>query len=131
MSAKKERSDFPPETLAAYDRLIETVPNLERKGAKVPYTSLNGHMFSFIGADGALGIRLPPEARDAFLQKYNTRLCESYGIVLKEYVAVPAEMLDDIPVLSEYFGISYAYVKAMKPKASKKGGSQKDANQPE
>jgi hypothetical protein len=111
--------------------LIETVPNLERKGAKVPYTSLNGHMFSFIGADGLLGIRLPQPARDEFLQKYNARLCESYGVVLKEFVAVPADLLPDTSALSEYFGASYAYVKALKPKLSKKGGSKADATQPE
>ena len=31
-----------------YDRLIATMPKLERKGAANPYTSLNGNMFTLL-----------------------------------------------------------------------------------
>lgn len=34
------------ERLAFYDRLIAANPNFERKGKTMPYTSVNGHMFS-------------------------------------------------------------------------------------
>ena len=37
----------PPAKVALYDRLIATDPTLERKGATVPYASVNGKMFTF------------------------------------------------------------------------------------
>ena len=36
----------PPAKVALYDRLIATDPTLERKGATLPYTSINGKMFT-------------------------------------------------------------------------------------
>jgi len=35
--------------LELYERVVATVPGVERKGATIPYTSLNGHMFSYLG----------------------------------------------------------------------------------
>ncbi len=90
MAAKKPVNTIPQDTLDLYDKLVATSPGIERKGATVPYTSLNGNMSSFIGKDGVLGIRLPEEAREKFLKKYNTVLVEAYGMVMKEYVRVPA-----------------------------------------
>jgi hypothetical protein len=69
-----------------YELLIATLPGVELKGATMPYTSLNGHMFSFQTADGKLALRLSAEDREAFLAKYKTRLMEQHGAVLKEYV---------------------------------------------
>ena len=120
MGKKKPSSTIPAELLDQYDRLIETILDLKRKGDNTPYTSLNGHMFSFLGADGRLGMRLPQEARETFLQKYNTQLCVAYGTVLKEYVSVPNDLLANTEELKEFFATSYAYVGAMKPKPSKK-----------
>jgi hypothetical protein len=61
--------------------LVATNPNIERKGDTVPYTSLNGHMFSYLGKDGRLALRLPTGEREVFLKKYNSKLCEAYGRV--------------------------------------------------
>lgn len=63
MATRKAASNIPPERLELYDRLIAAHPGLERKGAGLPYTSVNGHMFSFLSQAGALGLRLPEEAR--------------------------------------------------------------------
>ncbi|SRR5258705_13288485 len=93
MAAKKEKSAHPNELLDLYDGLIKTNPKVERKVATMPYTSLNGHMFSFIAKDGTFGLRLPEGAREGFLKKYKTKLCEAYGIVLKGYVLVPDKLL--------------------------------------
>ena len=57
----------PTEALWMYTDLISTNPAVQRKGAAMPYTSLNGHMFSFLDASGTVAVRLPPDARDAFL----------------------------------------------------------------
>lgn len=121
MKAKIRSSDVSPEKLALYDRLIATIPGLERKGASMPYTSLNGHMFSLL-ADGEISLRLPQPARDEFLAKYKTNLREAYGIVLKEYVVVPDKLLKSTRELSKYFALSYGYVGSLKPKPAKKGG---------
>jgi hypothetical protein len=45
MSTTK-KNDIPPEKLKLYEKLAGSNPDIERKGATVPYTSLNGNMFS-------------------------------------------------------------------------------------
>jgi hypothetical protein len=60
----------------------------------VPYTSCNGHMFSYLSKEGALNLRLPAAERQSFLKKYKTRLCEAYGVVQPEYVVVPDSLLE-------------------------------------
>jgi hypothetical protein len=86
----------------------------------MPYTSLNGHMFSLLTKEGRLDLRLPPAEREAFLKTYKTKLAEQYGTVLKEYVEVPDALLKRTRELKRYFDISYAYVGSLKPKATKK-----------
>jgi hypothetical protein len=116
MSAKKAENGVPAEALESYEKLVATNDKLDRKGATVPYTSVNGHMFSLIRKDGALGLRLPDEVRVAFLKKYKTKLFETYGAVMKEYVEVPATLLKNTKELQPYFTVSYEYVKSLKPK---------------
>jgi hypothetical protein len=89
----------PAATLALYDTLLATNPCVKRKGAASAYTSLNGHMFSFMTEAGTLALRLPTDAREAFLKKYSTKLCVQYGTVMKEYVEVPAALLRKTQVL--------------------------------
>jgi hypothetical protein len=120
MPVKKEKSNHPIELLDLYDKLIGTNPKIERKGATMPYTSLNGHMFSFIANDGTFGLRLPEQAREAFLRKYKTRLCEAHGAVLKEYVLVPDKLFKNVKELKPYFDQSYEYVKSLKAKPNSK-----------
>ena len=107
MSTAKEKRAVSPEQLALYGKLVATIPNLERKGASILYTSVNGHMFSFLGLDGSIGLRLPAATRDTFLRTYKTTLCEQHGVVLKEYVSVPKRLLKNTQELKEYFAISY------------------------
>ena len=109
-----------PDKLEWYEKLVATHPGLERKGVTMPYTSLNGHMFSFLTETGKLALRLPPDARDAFLKKYEARLCEQHGSVLKEYVEVPDALLKMTRELKRWFDVSYAYVGTLQPKATKR-----------
>jgi len=125
MPTKSEKKTVPADKLALYEQLVATIPDLERKGASVPYTSLNGHMFSYLTADGSLALRLPKDLREAFLTKYQTKLVEAYGIVQKEYVTVPDELLKKTDELTLYFAASYEYVKSLKPKPTKKGKTTK------
>jgi TfoX/Sxy family transcriptional regulator of competence genes len=115
----KTTKQIPSDNLDLYTRLIETNPNIELKGASMPYTSLNGHMFSFLSESG-LGIRLPKEVREEFLKKHATTLYKTRGTILKEYVAVPDKLLKNTKELKKYFDLSYEYVSTLKPKPSKK-----------
>src|SRR5262249_14816241 len=114
-------SKAPAEKAEWYDKLVATNPRIERKGAANPYTSLNGHMFSYLHPSGAMALRLPEEERERFLKKFRTTLFEAYGVVQKEYVKVPDELLRNTKELRKYFDASYRYVQGMKPKVSKKG----------
>jgi hypothetical protein len=114
--ATAKKSKIPPAKLELYERLIATNPNLERKGAVHPYTSLNGHMFTYLDQTGTMGIRLPKEELEAFLKKYKTTLFESYGVVKKDYATVPDTLLNNTNALKKYLNISYEYVKTLKPK---------------
>jgi len=122
--AKPESGTAPPEKLALYEKLVATNPKIERKGATVPYTSLNGHMFSYLSKEGKLALRLPDAARAEFLKKYKAKLCEAYGKVQPEYVEVPDSVLASTAELKKYFELSYEYVGTLKPKptARKKKG---------
>lgn len=110
----------PPDKLELYEKLIATNPRVERKGATVPYTSMNGHMFSYLSKEGKLALRLPPEDRETFLKKYKAKLCEAYGKVQPEYVEVPDALLSKTQELKKYFDSSYAYVSSLKPKPAAK-----------
>jgi hypothetical protein len=54
------------EKLKLYEKLVALNPSVERKGATMPYTSLNGHMFSLLTKEGRLALRLPTEERERF-----------------------------------------------------------------
>jgi hypothetical protein len=116
----KKTSEIPQDKLDLYDKLIATNPDIERKGVTMPYTSINGHMFTYLSKTGSLGIRLPKEEREAFLEKYNTTLYESHGAIMKEYVTVPDDLLENTEELRQYLEMSFAYTKSLKPKKSKK-----------
>lgn len=116
-----KKSSIPPEKVALYDKLIATNPRIERKGANNPYTSLNGNMFTLLNPpNGDLAIRLSPEEREKFIRKYKTGLFAAYGVVMKEYVAVPDALLPNTKELAKYLALSYQYAKTLKPKPTKK-----------
>jgi len=120
MAAKKETSTFPEELLSRYDQLIKNLPGVERKGVTMPYTSLNGNMFSFLTKEGTLALRLSAEDLAECIKKHNTSLCEAHGTVLKEYVVIPDKLLKDTKEIKKYFQKSFDYVGSLKPKPTKK-----------
>ena len=121
MSAKPAPS-APPDRVEAYDRLVAALPEVERKGATMPYTSVNGNMFSYLDASGSMAMRLSPTDRAAFIDRFETRLHEAYGIIQKEYVTVPAALLDDTERLLPWFRSSVVYAQTLKPKPTKRRG---------
>jgi hypothetical protein len=117
---KPATNAVPPNKLALYEKLVATNPKVKRQGATVPYTSLNGHMFSYLSKEGKLQLRLPDGEREAFLKKYKTKLCEAYGKIQPEYVEVPDALLASTRELKRFFDSSYNYVSSLKPKPTAK-----------
>jgi hypothetical protein len=110
----------PAESVALYDALLATNPEIKRKGAAMPYTSVNGNMFSLLTPDGTLALRLPAAERESFLERYETELCVQYGVVMKEYVQVPPSLLQNTRALAKYLEVSYRYACSLPAKPTKK-----------
>jgi len=107
------------EAKARYADLVATIGEASLKGAKIPYTSMNGNMYSYLGENG-VGLRLPADVREEFLVKYQTTLYHAYGIVQKEYVTVPTDLLAKTDELAPYFQVSFDYAKTLRPKPTKR-----------
>lgn len=110
----------PMDRLQAYERVVATVPDLERKGAAMPYTSRNGHMFSFLDASGEMSLRLPPDARADFMSRYSAVPSVQHGRPMKDYVLVPDDLLDRTDELREWFVKADAWIGTLKPKPTKR-----------
>src|SRR5580704_9665320 len=76
-AARKDRTSSP--TIELYEKLVATSLEVERKGDKNPYTSLNGNMFTILHLSQVLAIRLPEDKREAFIKKYQTKIFEACG----------------------------------------------------
>ena len=120
-----KKTEIPLEKLELYDTLIRERPHIERKGVGLPYTSVNGHMFSFLSAAGSLALRLPAMRREEFLAKYRTTLFVAHGTVLKEYVEVPEKLFRNTVELLPYIDQSYEYAQSLKPKPPRKTARKK------
>lgn len=109
-----------PKPLENYNTLIQNHPEIERKGKTTPYTSINGHMFSFLSKEGEMGLRLSVEDKMTFISEHDTELMEQHGRIMKEYVRVPNSLLENTAGLSVYLKKSLDYASSLKPKPSKK-----------
>jgi TfoX/Sxy family transcriptional regulator of competence genes len=103
-----------------YEQLVAAMPDVQRKGAANPYTSINGNMFTLLHQSQTLAIRLPNDKREEFLKKHKASLFEAYGAVMKEYVQVPDALLKDLRELEKYMKSSYEYAKTLKAKPTTK-----------
>jgi hypothetical protein len=106
----------PPERLALYERVVDATPGVERKGATMPYTSRNGHMFSFLDPTGSMALRLPSDAREEFLARYGAELAVQHGRTMKEYVIVPDDLLERTTELQTWLARSHEWIGTLKPK---------------
>ncbi len=98
MATKKKKTSVPPDKLALYERLIEATEGIDSKSNfGSAYTSVNGNMYLMISNYGVVGIRLPNEEREAFLDEYDTEIfrADPAWPPAKEYVAVSDDLLED------------------------------------
>ncbi len=119
----------PDEALAHYEALVARNPDVARKGAKNPYTSRNGHMFSFLDIDGTMALRMADDRYDAFVAAYDSGPVEQYGRTMRGYVRVPADLLERTDELEPWFNESHEWIGTLKPKATtrKKSATKKAA----
>lgn len=108
-----------PDALAAYGRIVTRLPGMNVKGKTMPYTSLNGHMTSFLDREGGLNLRLSVPDMTAFLQAWPGEAVISYGAVMKGYVAVPPALMAREDELVGWFEKSLAYIGGLKPKPTR------------
>ncbi|WP_342076582.1 hypothetical protein [Yoonia sp. SS1-5] len=106
--------------VAIYDRLIAGHAGLVRKGKATAYTALNGNMFSFVGPDGQMCIRLSKVEIADYGRDYPNDPVIRYNSVMNGYVAVPDALLDDEGALTGWFAKSVAFARTLKPKPTKK-----------
>ena len=111
----------PPEALEAYQEVVETSQSdAEVKGAKNPYTSRNGHMFSFLDKDGTMALRLSDEQTEEFRSRYESGNVIQYGSTMRGYSSVPAQLLADTETLAGWFDRSWEWIGTLPPKPTKK-----------
>lgn len=116
----KVYDEVPQEIIDLYKRLIDTHPEVEVKGGKkLPNTSVNGNMYSFVSKAGKIALRLGKADREEFIEKYDSKLAENYGVVMKEYVEVPDDLVHNLDELAPYLALSYDYALTLKPKKKK------------
>jgi hypothetical protein len=104
------------EKLKIYDDLVAKCHRFERKGKTVPYTSANGHMFSLLNKEGEIGIRFSKEVQKKYLEELNTTFYKSYNAIIKGYVLIPDNMLEDLDNVAKYLDESFDYVMSLEPK---------------
>lgn len=114
-------SDYqgPPEALERYAAVVEKAGEVV-KGAKNPYTSHHGHMFSFLDAEGTMALRLSDELADEFLSEYDSGPVIQYGSVMRGYLSVPDDLLSDTGELGSWFERAFVWIGTLEPKATKK-----------
>ncbi len=111
----------PPEALARYHAVVEASSgDAAVKGAKNPYTSRNGHMFSFLTQDGVMALRLSDELGEEFQSEYESGPVMQYGSVMRGYVSVPDDLLADPAELTPWFERSWDWIGSLPPKPTKK-----------
>ncbi len=110
-------SDYPgpADALERYAAVVEEAGEVV-KGAKNPYTSRNGHMFSFLDAEGTMALRLSDKLGEEFLATYESGPVTQYGSLMKGYVSVPGDLLSDTEELGSWFEKAYEWIGTLEPK---------------
>ena len=109
--------------LERYQAVVKASGNGEVKGAKNPYTSRNGHMFSFLDAEGVMALHLSAELEAEFRSRYESGPVVQYGRTMRGYSSVPTEILDDTEVLREWYDRAWEWIGTLNSKPSKKASA--------
>lgn len=120
-------SDYagPPEALERFRAVVEASGYGDVKGAKNPYTSHNGHMFSFLDAQGSMALHLSKELEAEFRSQYESGPVMQYNSTMRGYSSVPPELLADAEALQEWFNRAWEWIGTLEPKPTKKATRKK------
>jgi len=110
------KNETDPAVLAAFDTMIAGVKDAERKGATMPYCSINGNMYAMINKASVIGLRLSDSDMQAFVLAGGQPFEGVPGFVNKDYGAIPATMLGDTKALQTWFRLSHNFASKLKPK---------------
>ena len=112
----------PPAALDQYRAVVDAASSdAAIKGAKNPYTSHNGHMFSFLTPEGTLALRLSDELGEEFQSLHESGPVMQYGSVMRGYVSVPEDLLAEPAGLAAWFDKARSWIDSLPPKPTKKG----------
>ena len=112
----KPKPHAPTDRVDLYDKYIASHPDIVRKGAANPYTSVNGHMFSCLSRDGDVAVRVSNEDRAEFLEKHPDAVFITYNTVMKEYILLPYDIFKDEKAFMFWLNRSFEHVRSFKPK---------------
>ncbi len=115
------------DTVKLFDDVVASLSGVQRKGASMPYTSVNGNMFSFVAKDGTVALRLTADDLATFIAKYETGLSVQHGAVQKEYAVVPPSLLVRQAEVAAWFAKSLTYARGLKAKGTTKPAAAKKA----
>lgn len=122
MAAAKQ-TNAPEDRLRLYRALLDAVPGVaEKSNFGSAYTAVNGNMYSMMSKHGVVGLRLPPDEREAFMERYATDLFRGDPAwpPAKEFVAVPDDLLERTDELAPFLERSYHHTLTLKPKPTKR-----------
>ena len=109
-----------PVALEAYRSAVEASrSSTDVKGAKNPYTSRNGHMFSFHAADGTMALRLSDELTGEFRSRYDSGDVLQYNATMRSYSSVPSELLTDTAGLALSIDRSWEWIGTLPAKPTR------------
>lgn len=106
----------PAEALEHYEAAVARLADVDRKGAANPYTSLNGHMFSFLDKDGVVSIRLSDDDTEAFRSSHESGDSLQYGRTMRGYSTVPDGLLARADELAGWLERSRTHVAGLEPR---------------
>ena len=104
------------EELAFYDMLVTKCDRFDRKGKTSPYTSANGHMFSFLSKNAEIGFRFSKDTQEKYFEEFTTSYLMSHGAKMKGYITVTEEMKKNEGLLLRLINESFDYVMGLPSK---------------
>ena len=116
---KLEKSS--PALLQAFAQAMDGLPMAQTKTVfGSPAAFANGHMFAGIQNESFF-LRLPDTERESFMHTVSAQRWEPIaGRPMREYVVVPAPLIESPDQLSAWLVKSVAYAQSLPPKAAKK-----------
>ncbi|MFT4648108.1 MAG: hypothetical protein ACI87O_002219 [Planctomycetota bacterium] len=113
-------SDEKNKTRELYEELVATQPEFRIKGRATAYTSLNGHMFSFMTKEGGLVMRLGQEQQEVFVKKHRSGPVIQNNATMRGYVHVPDSLLQRTAEAAKWFQASVDHIRSLEPRATGK-----------